>query len=114
MANKRKAPQEKNAGFHATVLGLGKEAWCLTSTETIRLIRDGENKDLNNNRYRVNLPMNRSFESCIVQCGVLTLFYLKLKLDRKVILFYLKVKIEEEKKRERKKKTVLSETESRK
>ena len=102
MANKRKAPQEKNAGFHATVLGLGKEAWCLTSTETIRLIRDGENKDLNNNRYRVNLPMNRSFESCIVQCGVLTLFYLKLKLDRKVILFYLKVKIEEQK-RERKK-----------
>ena len=42
VANKRKAPQEKNAGFHATVLGLGKEAWCLTSTETIRLIRDGE------------------------------------------------------------------------
>ena len=68
---------------------------------------------MNNNRYRVNLPMNRSFESCIVQCGVLTLFYLKLKLDRKVILFYLKVKIEGEK-REREKKTVLSETESRK
>ena len=41
--------------------------------------------------------MNRSFESCIVQCGVLTLFYLKLKLDRKSVLFYLKVKVDREK-----------------
>ena len=41
--------------------------------------------------------MNRSFESCIVQCGVLTLFYLKLKLDRNVILFYLKVKVDRKK-----------------
>ena len=38
--------------------------------------------------------MNRSFESCIVQCGVLTPFYLKLKLDRKSVLFYLKVKVD--------------------
>ena len=51
--------------------------------------------------------MNKSFESCIVQCGVLTQFYLKLKLDRKSVLFYLKVKVD-------RKKDFYSETESRK